>query len=106
MARQWKAFNQWRYSKDGYAYLENALKSTEVQVFADDDPISDAESFTGYSFNQNDKTLFKYPEYLRLMSKQAIGMTLRDSSVGLNEILSEEITFPEFYHDMANYMGM
>ena len=40
------------------------------------------------------------------MSKKAVGMTLRDSSGSLNSILNEDITFPELYNDMANYMGM
>jgi len=47
-----------------------------------------------------------YSDYLEKMSKQAVGMTLRDSSGSLNSILNEDITFPEFYKDMANYMGM
>ena len=66
----------------------------------------DAESFLGYSFNSEDRTRMGYSEYLEKMSKQAVGMTLRDSSGSLNAILNEDITFPEFYNDMANYMGM
>jgi hypothetical protein len=87
MARTWKAFNSWRYSSDGYAYLDSALKGYEFQVFEDDDPIVDSESFTGYSFDKNDKTRLEYTKYLEKMSKQAVGMTLRDSSGQLNAIL-------------------
>jgi hypothetical protein len=106
MARQWKAYNQWRYSRDGYKYLESALAGIQVSVYKDDDPVFDAESFSGYSFSIEDKTRMGYSDYLAAMSKQAVGMTLRDSSGQLNAVLGEDIAFPEFYHDMANYMGM
>lgn len=106
MARQWKAYNLWRYSKDGYKYLENTLKGLEMFVYKDDDPVVDAESLVGYSFNAEDKTRMEYSYYLLSMTGKAVGMTLRDSSGSMNAVLSEDVTFPEFYHDIANYLGM
>ena len=103
MARQWKAYNLWRYSKDGYKYLENALKGLEMFVYKDDDPVVDAESLVGYSFNAEDKIRMEYSYYLLSMTGKAVGMTLRDSSGTMNAVLSEDVTFPEFYHEIANY---
>jgi len=77
-----------------------------MAVYKDDDPIVDAESFQGYSFNSEDKTRMEYQYYLLSMTGQAVGMTLRDSSGSLNAVLQDDVTFPEFYHDIANYMGL
>jgi hypothetical protein len=35
-----------------------------VNVYKDDDPVVDAESFMGYSFNSDDKTRMEYSDYL------------------------------------------
>ena len=33
MAKSWPAYNNWRYSSDGYKYLESALKNKKVTVY-------------------------------------------------------------------------
>ena len=77
-----------------------------MAVFKDDDPYYDSENFTGFSFDYDDRVKMSYSDYLPLMSKQAVGMTMRDSSARLNMLLKDDVKFPEFYHDSANFIGM
>ena len=68
--------------------MSNTLEEFLVTVYKDEDQLYDSENYSGYSFNAEDKTRMTYSNtFLPFMSKQAVGMTLRDSSAKLNELL-------------------
>lgn len=87
--------------------MSNTLEEFLVTVYNDDDPLYDSEDYSGFSFNAEDKSKMTYSKtFLPFMSTKAVGVTLRDSSAKLNELLLEDIVFPEFYHDIGSFIGM
>ena len=67
----------------------------------------DPEYNEGYSFNEEDRVRMDYvKDFLPEMSHQAVGMTMRDTSAKLNVKLYDDISFPEFYHEIGDYLGM
>ena len=44
-----------------------------------------------------------HSEFLDKMSENAVGMTMRDSSTGLADVLSGDFLYPEFYHEYGEF---
>jgi hypothetical protein len=45
-------------------------------------------------------------EFLPLMSKQAVGATMNARSKKLLDKISKDITYPTFYNDLADLVGV
>ena len=45
-------------------------------------------------------------QFLPAMSQNAVGMTMRDRSTKLTDILSADIIYPEFYHEYGEFEHM
>ena len=102
MAKTWPAFTKWNYNKNAHKELIKKLTGTNVTVYYDEDPNIDTENFDGYSFDSTTLQEMKFTkDFLPLMSEQPVGMTLRDSSALVTQKISEDILFPEFYHEFS-----
>lgn len=69
MAKTWPAFKNWKYSKEGLAYMaKNSFKDLKVPVYLDDVPPTDTESYENYSFNEESKKIWNFEkEFLKKM---------------------------------------
>jgi predicted lipase len=79
-------------------------------VFQDEKPSVDStDVYQGFSFSKDNIYDMAYsPNFLELMSKQAVGVVMKVHSHELREKASpieKDILFPEFYHEFADYLG-
>ena len=107
-AKSWPAYQKWRFETsgvEGYKYLQNKIgKNRETTVFVDHDATNDVENFSGYSFKPDTVEVMKFNEaFLPNMSKNAVGMTMRDKSSSLRKDLETDIVYPEFYHEFGEF---
>jgi len=108
VAKSWPAYQKWRYDfggAEGYKYLQNKIgKNRETTVYVDSDATNDVENFSGYSFKPDTVEVMKFNEaFLPNMSKNAVGMTMRDKTISLQKDLETDIVYPEFYHGYAEF---
>ena len=104
VAQSWPAYEKWRYEKNGYSYLQKKIGSMETTVYVDDEATNDQENFSGYSFKPDTTEVMNFKdEFLRKMSTNAVGMTLRDKNQDLRKILEQDIIYPEFYHEYGEF---
>jgi hypothetical protein len=84
MAKSWKAFNNWKYSKSGVKNLAKALKNSKVSVYLDDVPPVDSESYENYSFHEESKkTMGFQTDFLKLMKDTSTAvMRIQSSKIG------------------------
>ena len=47
-----------------------------------------------------------YPDFLKEMSSRAVGYTLRDTAMCMQKVLENYITYPEFYHHIAEFQDI
>ena len=99
VVRSWPAFEKWRYNVDGYGYLTKLFGNYETTVFIDEDATSNEEDFSSFTFKPETSVIKNFaPDFLRAMSEKALGMSMRDSSTHLRQVINEDIIYPEFYH--------
>ena len=107
VAKSWPAFSSWSYSTDGYAHLKQQLDGAQVNVYVDEDATNDAESFSAYSFNADGVEVMEFgTEFLRKMSADAVGMTMRTQDEEILKRIEKDIIYPEFYHEYGEFMHM
>ena len=62
------------------------------------------ENFSGYSFKSDTVEVMNFvDEFLPNMSKNAVGMTMRDTTTTLQRDIESDIIYPEFYHGYAEF---
>lgn len=107
VAKSWPAHHKWRYEKDGYEYLAKKLGDRTTSVYVDEEATNDEENFSSFSFKPDSVEIMKFgSEFLAKMTDNAVGMTMRDSSTGIAEVLKNDFIYPEFYHEYGEFDSM
>lgn len=103
-ADEWIASNKWKYANGGNDYLADKIGELETTVYVDPDATNNFEDFSAYSFNKDKREVMKYKSmFLPKMTKNPLGMTLRESSTGLENAIKSDIIYPPYYHEYAEF---
>ena len=106
-AKEWAAIQKWKYENQGQEYLANKIMDTNVFVYVDPDATNNHEDFSGFSFKPDTKELMSYrSEFLKQMSKNPVGMTLRHAATELENKLASDMIYPPYYHEYGEFDRM
>lgn len=111
LAQSWPAYENWRYErrtgKEGYEYLRNKIGKVKTNVYVDEDATNDEENFSSFSFKPDTVGRMGFSnEFLPQMSKNPVGMSMRDNSDALRKAIEDDIVYPEFYHEYGEFLGL